>query len=473
TYYLLAFRPDTALVKNGDFEQGNVGFTSAYTYNPTTTVMPEGHYNLVTNGTLAKSDWMNIGDHTTGNGLFMAINAAVVPNVTIWAQSVPVQPNTRYVFYAWVSTMIAREVSEAPLLQFSINNILLDQPFRGPFPITNGWEQFYTIWDSGNNTTANIKIVNQSTVSWGNDLGLDDIFFAIIKPDIDSVTIVVGDPSYSYDTVSVCHNTSHVFIDTIIVEPGDYVRQLYTVNGCDSFIHLRVNFYPEMAVDLGEDQIICKQDSTSTTLQVPDIYYKYLWSTGDTTHSIRVSESGTYYITVYNEIDCFASDEVQITFVEKPDVVIENLTENFCLEYKSQLKVETPLPDILWSTGDITNEIEVTKFGTYYVTVSEHHCSAMDSAIISFCCPVNPGIPNVITPSNNDGVNDIFKYLEDFPFEAYRLIIYDRWGKVVYKTSNPEAFWDGTVNGSILKGLYYYVIELEDGCAFHGSLTVL
>lgn len=473
TYYLYAYRPDTTLLMNGDFEMGNVGFTSAYTYNPTTTVMPEGHYNLVRNGTLAKADWLNIGDHTTGTGLFMAINAAVVPNVTIWAQSLSVIPNTDYVFYAWVSTMIANEVSQAPLLQFSINNVLLDVPFRGPFPASNGWEQFYTIWNSGANTVANIKIVNQSTVSWGNDLGLDDIFFAIVQPEVDSVTIYIQEPYYTYDTIALCHQSSHVFVDTILIEDGDYTRHLYSQKGCDSILNLHIRFYPEVTVDLGEDQIICKQDSSSTELRVADHFSRYKWSTGDTLPYIIVMETGTYSVTVYNEIDCEATDEVHITFVENPDLSIENLTPNFCSNYMAQLKVHTPLPDIIWNTGEIQEEIEVTDFGTYYVTVSEYHCSASDSITIAFCCPTDPGIPNAITPSDQNNINDTFVILEGFPFSHFALYIYDRWGKLVYKNEDPTQYWDGKVNGKIVTGLYYYVVELDDGCSFHGSLTVL
>ncbi|MDR2979380.1 MAG: gliding motility-associated C-terminal domain-containing protein [Bacteroidales bacterium] len=474
TYYLHGFRPDTCLFVNGDFELGNTGFTSAYTYSQAMPNLAEGHYKIATNGAQGYAGWLNIGDHTTGTGNFMCINAAVVPNVTLWANSISnIQPNTRYVFYTWVSTMIAREVAEAPLLQFSINGALLDAPFRGPFPITNGWEQFFTVWESGNNTVADFKIVNQSTTSWGNDLGLDDIFFAILLEEIDSVTIYIQEPYHSYDTVELCHHQSYVFADTILIESGDYTKHLYTELGCDSIIHLHIKFHPEMNMDLGEDQIICKEDSTYTILRVPPDFTQYQWSTGDSSYQIAANETGTYSVTVYNEIGCEVSDEVHITFVEKPDLTIENLTENFCLEYKSQLKVHTPFTDILWSTGAIEDEIEVTEFGTYYVTVSEHHCQAVDSVVITFCCPIDPGIPNVITPSDHNGINDHFEFLQDFPFQYFTLYIYDRWGKLVYKNSDPTIYWNGEINGTVLKGLYYYVVDLDDGCSFHGSLTVL
>ncbi len=54
----------------------------------------------------------------------------------------------------------------------------------------------------------------------------------------------------------------------------------------------------------------------------------YLWSTGETTQSITVSQSGTYTVTVENCEDCEASDTVEVTILETPtaDVVATDAT---------------------------------------------------------------------------------------------------------------------------------------------------
>lgn len=54
------------------------------------------------------------------------------------------------------------------------------------------WRQFYVTWNSGNNTTAKISIVNQNTQIQGNDFAIDDISFASVSIKTDSVRVMVN-----------------------------------------------------------------------------------------------------------------------------------------------------------------------------------------------------------------------------------------------------------------------------------------
>ncbi|MDL2309251.1 gliding motility-associated C-terminal domain-containing protein [Bacteroidales bacterium OttesenSCG-928-B11] len=477
TYYFYAYKPDTVnAVVNGDFQQGNMGFSSSYSFRNAPVTLNWAQYTIATSGTDGNSVFYNLYDHTYGNaqGKFMCIDAASTAGVMVWEQQINnIVPNSKYVFHAWVATMYADNINQAPVLQFSINGVLLDQPFTGPYPRTTGWVRFYTLWDSGNNTSATIRIVNQNTTQTGNDFGLDDIFFSQVIYDLDSVTIWQGPADSTRTIVEMCANSSYVFGDRIIVGSGEYSDTLVNSMGCDSISWLEIRFYPELTVELIEDQIICREDTASITLSPQADYYAYRWNTGDTVQQIVVTESGTYTLTVTNEIGCEAVASVDILFVDSPETAITSNTDNFCDEYKMRLSVETEAPDIIWSTGDITAEIEVSDFGTYYVTVSEYHCFSMDTFEVAFCCPPESYLPNVITPSKQDGINDFFEFSKILPFESIKLYIYDRWGKKIFYTTNPEFQWDGTVGGKLLQGLYYYVLEFEDGCSFHGSVTVL
>lgn len=67
-------------------------------------------------------------------------------------------------------------------------------------------------------------------------------------------------------------------------------------------------------------------------------------------------------------------------------------------------------------------------------------------------------VPNVFTP-NGDGVNDEFRvvYRSIISFNAW---VYNRWGRLVCKWSDPAKGWDGRINGKLAApGAYYYVIE--------------
>jgi len=161
---------DTNLILNGDFEMGNTGFSSAYTYNPIS-VWNEATYAINANPTAVHANFASCDDHTTGNGQMMIVNGAAAPNTNVWCKTVPVTPNTDYAFSTWLASTIS---ASPAILQFSINNVVLGVPF-GASPTLCIWQQFYEVWNSGASTTATICIVNQNTAQSGNDFLLDDL----------------------------------------------------------------------------------------------------------------------------------------------------------------------------------------------------------------------------------------------------------------------------------------------------------
>ncbi len=86
--------------------------------------------------------------------------------------------------------------------------------------------------------------------------------------------------------------------------------------------------------------------------------------------------------------------------------------------------------------------------------------------------------PNAITP-NGDGLNDVLifdeLFIEDFP--QSELVIFNRWGDVVYKVSPYNNDWQGSDNNgvAITEGTYYYILRLDisEGDIIRGDVTVL
>jgi gliding motility-associated-like protein len=70
--------------------------------------------------------------------------------------------------------------------------------------------------------------------------------------------------------------------------------------------------------------------------------------------------------------------------------------------------------------------------------------------------------PNTFSP-NNDGLNDRWGIVtEDDCWNTWEVIIYNRWGDIVYKMDNPSDRWDGSVNGSnhyVSDGLYAFLLK--------------
>ena len=141
----------------------------------------------------------------------------------------------------------------------------------------------------------------------------------------------------------------------------------------------------------------------------------------------------------------------------------------------------------------INQDHNITSY-TLYNPVSVVGCyaiSALDSnrnktpvsQVFCFDTDLCPGylLPNVFTP-NGDGINDVF---QPFPYsnvESVRMFIYNRWGRLVFQTTNPDILWDGkqSAHAEPVNGVYYYICEVFehslDGIRqriLKGSVTII
>jgi gliding motility-associated-like protein len=74
---------------------------------------------------------------------------------------------------------------------------------------------------------------------------------------------------------------------------------------------------------------------------------------------------------------------------------------------------------------------------------------------------LNAFIPTAFSP-NNDGNNDVF-HLHGLEGAKIELIVFNRWGQEVFKTTDPSAGWDGTTNGKQNpSGVYAYMLKVEN-----------
>ena len=65
-------------------------------------------------------------------------------------------------------------------------------------------------------------------------------------------------------------------------------------------------------------------------------------------------------------------------------------------------------------------------------------------------------VPNAFTPFNGDGVNDVFiPVMSGHSFEDYTFYIFNRWGELIFETSDPTMGWDGTHLGVMSKSDVY------------------
>ncbi|MBL0743824.1 gliding motility-associated C-terminal domain-containing protein [Chryseolinea lacunae] len=80
-------------------------------------------------------------------------------------------------------------------------------------------------------------------------------------------------------------------------------------------------------------------------------------------------------------------------------------------------------------------------------------------------------VPNIFTP-NDDGLNDSFEVLNLPLIGSHNLIISNRWGNEVYKSSaySKDNFWDAK---NVSDGIYFYRLKVEGGETYTGWVEVL
>jgi len=240
-YVVTAANEGVNLVYNGDFELGNTGFTTSHTYNSHTN---EGAYYI---GTDARNQYPSFAiwhDHTSGNGQYMIVNGAGNPNANVWTQTIPVEPNTDYAFSSWICNLSPRaavsgNLADVAQLQFSINGSQLGDIFY--VPEMAGWVKVYEVWNSGNNSSATITILNQNSGWAGNDFGIDDIHFSSLATCAKQDSVKVRIYSVTEIDSSVCdNNLPFVWQGQTITAGGIYRDTVANIYGDDSIVVLNL-----------------------------------------------------------------------------------------------------------------------------------------------------------------------------------------------------------------------------------------
>ncbi|MBA3901821.1 MAG: hypothetical protein H0X62_16735, partial [Bacteroidetes bacterium] len=396
------------LVVNGDFSQGNTGFSSGNTYCNTPACISPGFYSVGTNSNVYHPAFWVVGDHTSGSGNFMIVDGGSVP-VNVWCQTINVTPNTDYNFSSWVATLYPDNPAE---LQFTINGVPIGNQYVAPTAVGQ-WEQFYSSWNSGGATTATICIANLSTVVMGNDFGIDDISFRACSKTCSQTAsfTITGPPALTLNITaspsSVCMGENSLLQSNVsggippfsfswsngningsqTVSPTTttiYTLDVTDANNCVISENVTVTVNPLPLVNLGPDVAICA--GNTAILDAGAGFVSYLWNTGATTQTITVSTVGPYWVTVTDANGCGNNDTLIVTANPLPMV---NLGPDvaICAGDNTVLDAGAGFVSYLWSTGATTQTISISSAGTYSVTVTDANgCENNDALIVS----VNP-----------------------------------------------------------------------------------
>lgn len=177
---------------------------------------------------------------------------------------------------------------------------------------------------------------------------------------------------------------------------SDTVKIIFnTLNQYSSYYYLDDVSVIELKALHSNDTTVCPQPNFNQTLKAYSGFDSYLWSTGDTTRIINITQAGTYWVTASNWCGT-VTDTIQVN-VFNPFGLDQMLGADKTLcDYQFPQRLR-PLPqyentfsNYLWSTGSDTSFTDVLLPGIYMLT-AEHLCGTVTDTITLSLAP-NPQV---------------------------------------------------------------------------------
>jgi gliding motility-associated-like protein len=251
---------------------------------------------------------------------------------------------------------------------------------------------------------------------------------------------------------------------------------------------LNIQDYIEPTLDLPEDVFLCNGESTSLNATPNDGFapFFYTWSTGGNgpVESISPDDGDSVFVSVEDFCGSVIGDSLAILI---PDPFVPADSTELCIGGSTPiLATGGALPytvEVVEYDGDgnpVTIDPEDPPFvaeegsfiytsqyeGTFEIFITDE-CGEIVSVFVEVGTCVTE-IPNIFTP-NGDGDNEFFHIfgLEGFP--GSRLVVYNRWGTIVYEDDNYSNNWNAQ---DVSDGVYYYVLTRSDDEQFSGSVTI-
>ncbi|PKP04064.1 MAG: hypothetical protein CVU11_06125 [Bacteroidetes bacterium HGW-Bacteroidetes-6] len=276
---------------------------------------------------------------------------------------------------------------------------------------------------------------------------------------------------------------------SIDVSPTTETMYYVTVTGiCEGNDSVTVYVNPLPVVSAALDPVsICAGDSASLSAAGA---LEYIWSSspvdatlhqtpGETNDYFTVSPGGTttYFVTGTDANGCSNTASAAITVIPSPVAsfftqppIASSFDPTFHFYDNSQgnpvLWLWTLDDGTQYNIPEFVHQFPVDDFGDYEVILYvENSFGCFDSIVGSV--RVKPDytlyIPNSFSP-NEDGINDYFHISGiNFPDDEFSIRVYDRWGSLVFASTNPSFQWDGKKDGGYAPmGTYVYRIYYRD-----------
>ena len=289
----------------------------------------------------------------------------------------------------------------------------------------------------------------------------------------------VGDSILLTTTNPVLWNDETTSTNYMVKKEGWYTA---SINSGACFVgedSVYVDFYPlpevvlsvyDTSIYVGETVIVEAKGATS-----------YEWSDGSLSSAIELSDEGSYELVGFSEHNC-PSDRVKVnvSYLEEIEAIDDVIYLPYQTEFSADILSNDNYPEdvtISLLSKDVLEQFYIENqelqlyntqiyndtvlYTNYQICNTDGRCDKAKLTIhvtgVGYALNGLPYFPEGFSP-NGDGINDVFQILGLYLIPDNSLAIYNRWGQLVYETTDYQDNWNGQQNngGQLPEGTYFY-----------------
>lgn len=477
----------------------------------------------------------------SNNTDYISLNGLVVGEYTISIEDMSGLspcPDLQFVYIDEPDTIIVSPVSDTTICYFGNTNLFGTVVGGTGFPFTINWDDGINQFTTNPNQEITIDSLITTTVYSvfaEDDLGctseveqvlvnVNDLISFQVTPDqvicagtqiMIGVDTIFGGEGFGYEVRWDLGDGLIIEQDSVLVAPNEpatycvYISDQCETPDVDSCVVVSPTLYIPVSFSIDSDTASCPPYLASfTNTTNPSDVGSAVWAFGDgegtsgtTTVDHIFTASGNYNVsltvtdpegcvfdtTVIDAITMYAEPVAEfstspnnptlinstIQFVNESEGAVEWYWIFDTINQLGEAFEESPfyvfpdqLPDEYFNRLSVTNEFGCVDFITKMLVIEE------DLTLY---------VPNSFSP-NGDGKNDFF-YIKSREIDPifFHLIIFDRWGKVVFESNNIHEKWNGTSNGSeyysqpgvFVYNLAYKINDTTEKQDVNGTITLL
>jgi gliding motility-associated-like protein len=279
----------------------------------------------------------------------------------------------------------------------------------------------------------------------------------------------IGQPDYLWDNGNIGATQSALCAGTYSVLVTDD-------NGCNVTYEIDVIQPDPIQVDTMMVPVSCNglSDGGAELIIIGGTpTFNVQWTDGTSGTSLTDVVEGAYDFTVQDANGCTFDGTIDVT---QPDPVLDG---QFATNFADQFYVNNDIYfNIVGDLGfasynwmlngstvsqDSSFTYQFWETGAYTLSSIVERNGCFDTLTTSLLIdePFNVFIPSAFSPANPDGVNDVFKpFISITNPSEYEFLIYNRWGERLFKTTDPNAAWDGLTTSGSPHQIDVYVYKL-------------